>query len=101
MDLDAGRVVQHLQVLKHRLPDLLQVLRSRQSHTQTDGFVTGLWFRVKPAADARAAPTCLEFWFSILVLTSGCSVKSGAKYSKYSVDTEEGKKKVSGHFLNC
>lgn len=28
--------------------------------------------------------TCLEFWFSILVLTSGWSVKSGAKYSKYS-----------------
>lgn len=30
------------------------------------------------------APTCLEFWFSILVLTSGWRVKSGAKYSKYS-----------------
>ena len=28
--------------------------------------------------------TCLEFWFSILVLTSGWRVKSGAKYSKYS-----------------
>lgn len=95
MDLDAGRVVQHLQVLKHRLPDLLQVLRSRQSHTHTHthAFVTGSWFRVKPAADGRAAPTCLEFWFSILVLTSGCSVKSGAKYSKYSVDTEEGTKR--------
>lgn len=26
VDLDAGRVVQHLQVLKHRLTDLLQVL---------------------------------------------------------------------------
>ena len=28
--------------------------------------------------------TCLVFWFSILVLTSGCNVKSGPKYSKYS-----------------
>lgn len=32
----------------------------------------------------KNAPTCLEFWFSILVLTSGWRVKSGAKYSKYS-----------------
>lgn len=30
--------------------------------------------------------TCLEFWFSILVLTSGWRVKSGAKYSKYSAN---------------
>lgn len=36
--------------------------------------------------------TCLEFWFSILVLTSGWRVKSGAKYSKYSAkrQTEDG-----------
>jgi len=27
---------------------------------------------------------CRLFWLSILLLTSGCSVKSGAKYSKYS-----------------
>lgn len=33
--------------------------------------------------------TCLEFWFSIRVLTSGCSVKSGAKYSKYSAKIED------------
>lgn len=35
--------------------------------------------------------TCREFWFSILVLTSGWSVKSGAKYSKYSGRGEERK----------
>lgn len=34
--------------------------------------------------------TCLEFWFSILVLTSGCRVKSGAKYSKYSAENTSG-----------
>ena len=29
--------------------------------------------------------TCLLFWLSILTLTSGWRVKSGEKYSKYSV----------------
>lgn len=38
--------------------------------------------------------TCLEFWFSILVLTSGCSVKSGAKYSKYSAEDENKKRRM-------
>lgn len=92
MDLDAGRVVQHLQVLKDRLPDLLQVLRSRQSHTHRR-FCYRFVVPGQTCGRRPAAPTCLEFWFSILVLTSGCSVKSGAKYSKYSVDTEEGKKR--------
>lgn len=90
MDLDARRVVQHLQVLEDRLPDLVQVLQTQERNR----FKTGC-SRPKVKPTPPPPPTCLEFWFSILVLTSGCSVKSGAKYSKYSEETEVEMKKKS------
>lgn len=70
------------------------------SRTPSDGFApnTANTARGRPTAcqdlycalytneKRNDAFTCREFWFSILVLTSGCNVKSGAKYSKYSAD---------------
>lgn len=45
--------------------------------------------------------TCLEFWFSILVLTSGCSVKSGAKYSKYSAEDRNKSRTTKVEMIFC
>lgn len=87
MDLDTRGMVEHLQILKNCLSDLLQVLLKHRQ--QFEG--VGRW-RGSPLANKRTfgSQTCLEFWFSILVLTSGCSVKSGAKYSKYSAEKTNG-----------
>lgn len=88
MDLDARGVVEHLQILKNCLTDLLQVLQMHRRDTAAISMTEHFFF---PLVNKRTfgCQTCLEFWFSILVLTSGCSVKSGAKYSKYSADNKQ------------
>lgn len=87
MDLDARGVVEHLQILKNCLTDLLQVLQMHRRDTAAIS-ITAFF---SPLVNKRTfgCQTCLEFWFSILVLTSGCSVKSGAKYSKYSAENKQ------------
>ena len=50
--------------------------RGREREREREGQVT-------IATDEES--TCLLFWLSILTLTSGWRVKSGEKYSKYSV----------------
>ncbi len=44
---------------------------------------------------------CRVFWFSILVLVSGWRVKSGAKYSKYSVEGGREGGRGGGQWSNC
>lgn len=93
MDLDTGGVVEHLQILKNRLADLLQVLQMRRQQIESISIQSGFPLvakKKKTMTTTVASETCLEFWFSILVLTSGCSVKSGAKYSKYSAENTSG-----------
>lgn len=42
MDLHAGSMVQHFQVLKYRLPDLVQILQGQNTGITTLGYVTAL-----------------------------------------------------------
>lgn len=99
MDLDAGRVVQHLQVLKHRLPDLLQVLRSRQSHRRFchGSTVSGRTCGRRP---------CSPHLSGVLVLYPGADVRVqrevwGKVLKVFCGNRGGGEKKVRGHFLNC
>lgn len=87
MDLDTRGMVEHLQILKNCLTDLLQVLQMHRQQIDGVGIQSGFPLVNKKSLGSE---TCLEFWFSILVLTSGCSVKSGAKYSKYSAGNTNG-----------
>lgn len=87
MDLDTRGMVEHLEILKNCLTDLIQVLQMHRQQIDAVTILSGF-----PLVNKRtsSSETCLEFWFSILVLTSGCSVKSGAKYSKYSAENTNG-----------
>lgn len=67
MDLDAGRVVQHLQVLKHCLPDLLQVLRGRPSHRLLQVYVLSQNLQPTPCAATHLS--------GVLVLYPGADVR--------------------------